>query len=331
MTRVRGLSTSMRRVLFWCLAWLLLCSQAAYSQGYPDPSRPIRIVVPFGAGGGVDLLARGYAKAMQEVAGVNTVVDNRPGAEAVIGVQAFLAAPPDGYTVLITSSSAVTFGPVSIANIPYDPVKDFVPLIALGRTPFLMTLGSSTPFRSAGEFIAAAKAAPGRYTCASASTSTRMACELLQATAGIRLLNVPYKSAGAAMVAVAAGEADTYITDPGSATALLAAGRARAVAVTTADRSPTMASLPTLREEGVEAYRLAVWFGAYMPANTPPEVAAAMRDILRRAMETQAVKEMLWNASIEAIEVSGPALTELARTEIDMWTKLIRTANIKLN
>ncbi len=246
-------------------------------------------------------------------------------------MQAFLASPPDGYTLMITSSSAVTLGPVTLPNIPYDPVKDFVPLVGLGKTPFLVTLGPSTTFKTAREFIAAARANPGKYTCASASASTRMACELLQAKANIKLLNVPYKAAGAAMTAVAAGEADTYITDPGSAKALWDAGRVRVVAVTGTTRAPTMAQLPTLLEEGVTDYNLPVWFAAYMPTKTPPEVAAVMRDILQKAIRSKVVADMLTGASIEPLDVAGADLTAMTRAEIDMWNNLIRTANIKLN
>ena len=313
------------------LALLAMFGGVCHAQGYPDKARPIRIIVPFGAGGGVDLLARIYAKAITEVAGLNTLVDNKPGAEAVIGVQAFLGSPPDGYTLLITSSSALTLGPVLLPNIPYDPVKDFVPLVGLGRTPFVMSLGPSTSFRTAREFITAARAAPGKYTCAHASTSTRMACELLQSTAGIQLLMVPYKTAPAAMTALAAGEADVHITDPGSSRAMLAAGRARAVAVTGAKRAPSMNQLPTLREEGLADYEFSAWFAAYMPTRTPPEVAAAMREILEKTRRTREVNEFLTGSAIEPLELAGDELTKLNRSEIEMWSRLARTANIKLN
>lgn len=317
------------RLLLACL--LTVTSHAALAQAYPDKSKPIKIIVPFGAGGGTDLMARAVGKAMTEVGGLNTLVDNKPGAETVIGSQAFLASPPDGYTMLFTSSSGITLAPVTIPNLPYDPVKDFVPLVGIGKTPFLMVLGPSTPFKSGREFIAAAKANPGKYSCGSASASTRMACELLQSSAGIKLLLVPYKSAGAATTAVAAGEADTYIADLGSVKALLSAGRVRAIAQTGTTRTPTMAQLPTLREEGAGDYNMAAWFAAYLPAKTPPEVAAALREVLNKAIKTKGVTDMLTASSIEPMDLSGAELTNYARTEIDMWNKLIRTNNIKLN
>ncbi len=319
------------RLLRLLIVCLLATTGSAWALDYPDKSRPIKIIVPFAAGGGVDLLARSYAKAINDITGLTVVIDNKAGAEAVIGVQAFMASPPDGYTLLISSSSPLTLNPVMIPNLPYDPVKDFVPLVGLGRTPFVMNLGPSTQFKTAKEFVAAARANPGKYTCASASATTRMGCELLQATSNIKVLNVPYKSAGAAMTALAAGEVDTHITDPGSAKAQWQSNRVRPVAVASQVRSTSMAQLPTLKEEGIANFNLSAWFAAYMPAKTPPEVADAMRTILRKAIHTKTIADMLAGASIEPLDVSGADLAAMNRNEIEGWKKLVRTANIKFN
>jgi len=310
---------------------LLAVAATASAQAFPDKTKPIKIIVPFAAGGGVDLLARAYAKAMAEVAGLNVIVDNKPGAETVIGVQAFMASPPDGYTLMVASSSAITLAPVSVPNFPFDPVKDFLPVIGIGKSPFVVPLGPSTTFKTGREFIAAARANPGKYTCGSASASTRMACEYLQAAAGVKLLVVPYKAAGAAMTAVAAGEVDTYVTDPGSAKALWSAGRVRVVATTGLTRAPTMAQLPTMREEGVANYTMAAWFAAYMPAKTPPELVLAMRDVMQKASQTKVVTDLLTSSGVEPLGVADTEITAMTKSEIDQWNNLIRTANIKLN
>ena len=152
---------------------------AVQAQTYPDKSRPIKIIAPSGAASVVDLLARAYGKAMAETSSLNVVVDNKPGAEMVIGVQAFTSSAPDGYTAMVTSSSSQTLNPVMIPNLPYDPLKDMVPLTGLAKGGLIMNLGVSTTFKTAHEFVAAARAAPGKYTCSSSSTTTRLACELL--------------------------------------------------------------------------------------------------------------------------------------------------------
>jgi tripartite-type tricarboxylate transporter receptor subunit TctC len=202
-------------------------------------------------------------------------------------------------------------------------------LAGISTTPLYMNLGSSTPFKSAAEFIAAARATPGKYTCASSTTSTRLACELLDATAGIKTLNVPYKTSGGALTAVASGEADVFFIDIGSARPLWQSGKVRAVAVTSAKRASALPDVRTLQEQGAANYDFVAWFAAYLPAKTPPEVVAKVRDILRAAYRTKGFGEALAVYGHEPLDSSGSELAELNRREIDKWSRLVKERNVK--
>ncbi|MBT2336603.1 tripartite tricarboxylate transporter substrate binding protein [Variovorax paradoxus] len=303
---------------------------AAHTQGFPDKARPMRIVVPAGAGSSGDLLGRALAKAMSDVSGLNVIVENKPGAEMVIGIQSFLAAPADGYTLLLTSSSSQTLNVVMIPNLPYDPLKDMVPLNAIGKSGLVMNLGVSTQFRTGREFVAAARASPGKYTCASSSTTTRMACDLLQATAAVKMLNVPYKTAAAALMGVAGGEADVVFLPDDQARAQWQAGRMRGVAVTQTSRMATLPNLPTLREEGLPEYDLTVWYAMYVGKNTPPEAVSALRDIVGRANRTKPMLDTLAGFSLEPLDLVGADVTAHNRREIETWTKLVKSQALKL-
>lgn len=321
-----------RRALLGMLGALTIAvpgSPAHAQMAYPDHGRPIRIITPSGAGSIVDLLARAQAKAMADVAGLNVVVDNRPGAELVLGIQTFMNSPADGYTMLVTSSSSHTINPVLMPQLPYNPLTDFAPLKGIATGSLIMNLGPSTTFKSAREFVAAAQANPGKYTCGSASASTRLACELFDATAQVKTLNVPYKTVAAAMTALAAGETDVFFIDIGSSRAQWQSGRVRGVASTSPQRLGVLPQMPTLKEEGVGDYEVTAWFAAYFPKNTPPEIVRTMQKILADAHKTPAFSEMLRSNALEPLPLTGEALTELNRKEIDKWKQVVQTKNTK--
>ncbi|MFT3721876.1 Bug family tripartite tricarboxylate transporter substrate binding protein [Pseudorhodoferax sp.] len=299
-------------------------AQAQAQAAYPDRARPIRIITPSGAGSIVDLLARAQAKAMADVAGLNVVVDNRPGAELVLGIQTFMNSPADGYTMLVTSSSSHAINPVLMPKLPYDPLTDFAALTGIAKGSLIMNLGPSTPFRSAGELVAAAKASPGKYTCGSASTTTRLACELFETTARVKTLNVPYKTVAAAMTALAAGETDLFFIDLGSSRAQWQSGRVRGVATTSPTRPSMLPEIPTMQEQGVGDYEVTAWFAAYFPRNTPPKIVHAMQKILAEAHRTAAFSEMLDANALEPLPLAGDALIEMNRKEIDKWKRVVQ-------
>jgi tripartite-type tricarboxylate transporter receptor subunit TctC len=320
----------------WCqvvvqsLAAISMMSAAAsHAQSFPDKVRPIRIIVPSGAASSADVMARAMAKAMTEVAGVNAIVENKPGAEMVIGVQAFTAAAPDGYTLLLTSSSSQTLNVVMLPKLPYDPLKDMVPLAAISKGGLAMNLGPSTPFQTGRDFVTAARANPGKYTCASSSTTTRLACELLQAAAGVKVLVVPYKTAAAAVTAVAGGEADVVFMDLGTSRAQWQSGRMRGVAVTQTTRMTSLPNVPTLREEGLPDYDLTAWYAMYAPLNTPPEIVSTLRDLVKKAGHSKSFLDALAIFSNEPLDLVGADLTAHNRRDIEAWAKIVKSQNIK--
>lgn len=311
------------------LLGLALLAAAATAGTYPDKSKVLRIILPQGPGSASDVVTRALGKAITDTSGLTVVIDYKPGAETVVGVQTLLNAPADGYSMLIVSSSTPVLNVVMMPNLPYDPFRDFVPLAGLSKAMLTMNLGPSTPFKSAREFIAAAKDAPGKYTFASSTPTTRLAGELLQSATGIKLLNVPYKSTTAAATALAGGEVDLFLVDPSSIAAHWQGGRARAVAVTGATRLGAFPQLPTLREEGVADYDVTAWFASYFARGTPPEAAAAMRAILHKAVKEAVFTETLARVGMEPLDLSGDQLTALTHKEVDMWSRVVKAANLK--
>jgi tripartite-type tricarboxylate transporter receptor subunit TctC len=319
------------RFIFYSLCLVIgLACNVSFAQNYPDKSRPIKIIVPTGAGSALDLLARTYGKAISDVTGNSVIIDNKPGAENVLGVQAFLSTPIDGYTMLLLSSSALTLNPIMIPNLPYDPLKDLLPLTSISKAGLVMNLGVSTTFKDAREFINAAKANPGKYTCVSSTTSLRMACEFLQSSAGIKLLIVPYRTTAAGMLAVASGEADIVFVDAGSAIGQWQTGRVRGIAVTTQNRLAALPNLPTMPEQGVPDFLMSAWYALYFRSGTSPTIADSMRQILDSVAKRKEVQDALAKFVHEPMNLKGSDLTNMNRREIAGWSALVREHNIKL-
>jgi tripartite-type tricarboxylate transporter receptor subunit TctC len=314
-----------RRHLPWVLASL---GGTAMAQSYPDKSKPLRIVLPQGPGSASDVVTRALAKAITDVSGINVVVEYKPGAETVIGIQAMLTAPADGYTMTMVSSSTPVLNPIMIPNLPYDPLRDFIPLVGISKVMLAFNLGPSTPFKSVREFVAAAKANPGKYTFGSSTTTTRLCGELLQTLAGIQLLNVPYKTTAAGLTALAGGEVDLMFADASSVRPLWDSGRVRYLAFSGGTRSTLMSQVPTMKEEGVADYDLVAWFATYFAARTPPEAVSAMREILRKAVKTPGFMEMLNKANMEPMDLEGEEINAMTRREIETYTKVLRAANL---
>jgi tripartite-type tricarboxylate transporter receptor subunit TctC len=325
---VQQVALTFRRTLLLSLTFLITSNVLA--QSYPEKGHLIKIVVPSGAGSAIDNLARSYSKAMEDIAGVHSIVENKPGAEGILGLSSFLASPADGYTMLFASSSMMALNPIMLPKVTtYDPLKDLTPLVTTSSAGLVINLGVSTPFKTMREFIEAARANPGKYSCATTSTTLRMACEYLQASAGIKLLLVPYKTTGAAVMALAAGEVDVIIPDAGSIIGQWKSGRIRPVGVATEERLPSLPQVPTMREQGLPSYLMTVWYATYFKAGTAPEKASIMQHILRKASETPAVKTALKSFVHEPFNLVGDEITNLNRREIEHWSKIVREQGLR--
>ena len=303
---------------------LLAISSVAFAQAYPDKSKPIHLVVPFGVGSGSDLVVRAYAQAMNEQGGVTAIVDNKPGAEGVIGVEFGKNARPDGYTVLFGNLSTHVLNVHMLSALRYDPVADFIPVTGVDNVSLVLNAGPSTNFRSVKELIEAARANPGKLTFASGTTSTRLSMELLEYLANIRLLSVPYKTQAEATAALAGGQVDLLVTDVSTALPHYKSGRLRPLATTGRDRLVALPDVPTMREQGIADYEFTAWHAMFVPAHTPPEVVDKLRVMLRNAARSKYVADALVTNSCEPLDMDTAQLNAQLRTDLDRWGKLLR-------
>lgn len=318
----------MSTVLRLLVLGMMMAAGSGWAQTYPDKSRPLRILVPFGAASSTDLLARALARGITEVSGMNAIVENKAGAEGQIGMSAGKSALADGYTLVMTTSSTQVLNPHMLSNLPYDPVADFVPVGGVAKFALVLNAGPSLPQKSVREFVEAARTNPGKFSFGSGTTTTRLAGELMQSVAGIKMLSVPYKSQTEAITGLAGGQVDLVFMDLPGSSAQHRTGRVRPLAVSGATRMGALPNVPTLQEQGLPGYEVTGWWATYFPAKTPPEVVATMRDIMQKAVKTQPVRDAFANFGLEPMPVIGNELAAVQRKDFERWGKLVRTANL---
>ncbi|MCA3235817.1 MAG: tripartite tricarboxylate transporter substrate binding protein, partial [Cupriavidus sp.] len=257
-------------------ACLTLPAGSAWAE-FPD--KPIRFVVPFAAGSATDQLARAIGQAMTVDGKATVVVDNKPGANGFIAATDVAKAAPDGYTVLITTNTTHAANEHLFKKLPYDPVKDYAPLSALGRGGQIMVVNPQVPAKTVGEFIALARKEPGKLSFGSGSSSSRIAGELFQQMAHVQLLHVPYKSNPLAITDLLGNQIQMMITDTATGLPQVKTGKLRALGVSGKARSPLAPDVPTIDEAGVKGYEMSYWFAAYAPAGTPPAVVTKLNQM----------------------------------------------------
>jgi tripartite-type tricarboxylate transporter receptor subunit TctC len=319
-------SAKIASVLFALAALLLATGPAAAV--YPD--RPIRIVVPFAPGGGTDVVARTLAQEMAKDLGISFVVENKPGAGTIIGTQAVATSQPDGYTLLMgTFANAVN--PSLHATLPYDPNKDFAAVALIARSFNVVVVNPKSSIKSIADLIAAAKAEPEKlaYGTYGIGTSAHLAGELFKYMAKVNLTTVPYKGAAPAITDLIGGQIQVMFTTVASAAALVEAGQLRAIAVTSAERSPAFPQLPTVSEAGVPGYAAEAWYGLYAPANTPADIIDRLNKSAAKAVQSDVFKKLSVNEGL--VMVAGPPaeLDQYYRGEEERWRKVIQAAGIK--
>ncbi|MES2184007.1 MAG: tripartite tricarboxylate transporter substrate binding protein [Pseudomonadota bacterium] len=298
-------------------------AQAAY------PDKPIRFVVPFVAGSVTDQLARALGQSITEETKQPVVVDNKPGANAFLAAVDVARAPPDGYTVLITTNTSHAANEHLFKKLPYDPVKDFSPLTALGKGGLIMVVNPDFPARTVKEFIAVAKQKPGQISFGSGTSSSRLASEMFQKMAGIQMVNIPYKSNPPAINDLVGGQFQMMITDSSTGIAQVNAGKLRALAVSSKTRNALLPDVPTIDEAGVKGYELTYWFAAYGPAHMDPAVQNKLSQLLGRAQRS-AVAAPIYKASGTEVYVTTPAeLATFQAAESKKWAQLIKDAHIE--
>ena len=318
---------SLRRMLAG-LAFALVTG-SALAQAWPQ--RPIRVVVPFPPGGGLDFYARTVVPRLQEALGQQVVVENRSGAGGMIGADLVAKAPPDGYTLLMSSSAEISINLHLQSKMPYDPVRDFAPVSYASHAAMLFSVHPSLPAQSLAEVLALARAKPGTLTFASAGSGgvQHLAGELLKSTARVDIVHVPYKGAGPAVVDMVGGQVSMGFTALPSSIQHARAGKLRPIAVTSARRSEAAPDLPTFTELGYPAIDLVVWYGVLYPAGTPPVIVDRMQAEIARANQAPDVRARLLQQGVETV---GSTPTEFARfiqSEIQRYGRVIRDSGAK--
>jgi tripartite-type tricarboxylate transporter receptor subunit TctC len=295
------------------------------------PERTLRIVVPFAPGGGTDVVARTLAQEMAKDLGVSVFIENKPGAGTIIGTQTVAASAADGYTLLMgTFSHAVN---VSLtANLPYDPHRDFAAVAMIARSFNIVVVNPKSPIRSVADLIAAAKADPDKlsYGTFGVGTSAHLAGELFKNLARVNLTAVPYKGAAPAITDLIGGQIDVMFTTVASAASLVESGKLRAIAVTSAERSPAFPQLLTVAEAGVPGYAAESWYGLFAPAGTPPEIIARLNNSAAVAVQSEAFKRLGANEGLAMVVGPPDQLDRYVRGEEERWRRLIRDAGIKV-
>ena len=298
----------------------------AAAQEYP--AKAFTFYVPFAAGSATDTLARTLGQGLTAETRQNVVVDNRPGANGLISAQAFIRTPADGYTVLIATNTTHAANEHLYKKIPYDPVRDFTPVTALARGGQVMIVNLRVPAKTVKEFIALAKRQPGKLTFGGGSSSSRVASELFQQMAGLKLIHVPYKSNPMAVTDVVGGQIDMMITDVVTGLPQVEAGKVRALGVSSPQRLPNAPNLPTIAET-VPGYELTFWFAAYLPAKAPPAVAARLRELFVNATKSAPAQSFFKTTGIEPWTTTSAELAKFQASESAKWAKVIKAAGIE--
>jgi len=312
-------------VLTAALAVVPLLAQA---QAFPE--KPITFVVPFAAGTATDQIARALGTQITAETKQAVVIDNKAGASGFIASQNVAKAPADGYTVLITTNTTHAANEHLFKKLPYDPVKDFSPVAALGKGGQIMVVNPTFPAKSVAEFIALAKKEPGKYSFGSGSSSSRMAGELLQQMADIKLLHVPYKSNTLAVTDLLGGQINMMITDTATGLPQVKAGKLRALGFSSSTRSALAPDVPTIAEAGVKGYEMGYWFAAYAPAKTPPAVVKRLNELLVKAAKSEAAKTAFYEPTGTEVFTSSPEeLAKFQAGESQKWGRIVKAAGIE--
>ena len=293
------------------------------------PAQPLRIVVPYSAGGSSDLIARALATEMGQELGQSVVVDNKPGASAMLGAELVARAAPDGYTLLLADMPHVING--SLYKTRYDAIKDFSAIGLVGTTPLVLVVNPKLPAKTLQEYQALAKAQPGRLNLASGGngTTTHLMGELMKQRLGLFITHIPYKGSGQAMGDVVSGQIEgTFATAPG-AVGYVKAGTLRALAVTSEKRMPVLPDVPTFEESGVSGLTVTHWFGLLGPARLPAEVQTALQQALARALTKPALQQRFAAMAVDITPATSAQFVQRMEADSARWAKVIQDAKIK--
>jgi tripartite-type tricarboxylate transporter receptor subunit TctC len=314
--------------LVFCIAASVVPSQVR-AQVTAYPVRTVRLVVAYAAGGSNDIVARALAQRLTEAWGQALIIDNKPGGNTVIGTDAVAKATPDGYTLLITPP-AITINPALVKKLPYDALRDFVPVTLININPQVLVAHPGVPVTTLRELIALAKARPGGLNYSSSGTggANHLAGELFNSMARVKIVHIPYKGNAPSLVALTGGEVDIAFNSLPSALPLVRGGRLRALGVTSRARSGVLPDLPTLDEAGLPGYEAVAWTGLIAPSATPPAVVAKINAAVVGIVQSADFRERMKAEGSDPVGGSAEQFAAFLRDEIAKWTKVIRIAGV---
>jgi tripartite-type tricarboxylate transporter receptor subunit TctC len=309
---------------------LITSALAAGAQAQSFPSKTVRLVVPFAAGGSTDIVGRILAQKLNEMWGQPVIVDNRAGGSTVIGTDIVAKAPPDGHTLLITPAP-FTIVPSLAKKLPYDPRRDFEPITLINTTPLVVVVHPGVPAKSIKELVALAKAKPGALNFGSSGSggSNHLAGELFNAMAGVKMVHVPYKGNAPALIDLVGGHVDLVFNGLTSALPLIKSGKLRPLGVTSLKRAGALPEAPTLDEQGLKGFQAVAWNGLTAPARTPREVIAKINADVLKVVRSPELVEKLKSEGSDPVGSSVPDYAAFLRDEIEKWAKVIKFANVK--
>ena len=312
-------------------AALAAVSTLAAAQAWP--SKPIKYVVPFAAGGTTDILARTISEKLSVALGQPVVVENKPGAGGGVGAAEVAKAPPDGYTIMGGTISTHAINASLYKNLPYDPVKDFVAITLIARVPNMLVINNDIPAKNVAELIQLMKANPGTWSFASSGngTSQHLSGELFKGMAGVEMQHIPYKGSPPALTDVMGGQVNMTFDNITTAWTLAKSGKLRALAVTTAKRSPVAPDVPTLAESGLPGYEVGSWQGVFAPAGTPPDVVKRLNTEIVKIINSPDVQKKLLELGAEPVGNSSEEFTALVKTEVVKWGDVVKKSGAKVD
>ena len=312
-------------------ASLLLATGAAFAQAYP--AKPIKVIVPFPAGGGTDLIAREVTSKVQASKGWSFVVENRPGTGGNIGIDAVAKSPADGYTIGLGQTSNLAINPTLYKKMPYDSVKDLAPIGLVASAPLVLVVGETSPFKTLGEVVAAAKAKPGSLNMAFSGNGTvaHLASVLFQKSAGVEFTHVPYKGAAQASTDVVSGRVDLYLSSVPTLIGYIKNGKMRPIAVTSLKRVDDLPQVPTIAESGVKDFEAVTWFGFVAPTGTPKDIVALLNAEFNKALQSPDVKKKLSDQGADVLGGSPETFATTIKNDLARWAPIVKASGATLD
>jgi tripartite-type tricarboxylate transporter receptor subunit TctC len=315
-----------------CGALTMLPGVVSAQTGTSFPGKPIRVIVPYPPGGGSDTIVRPLAQYLTENLKQQVIVDNRGGASGNIGMELGAKSPPDGHTIIFALTAQLAVNPALYRKLPYDPVKDFEPITLLATGPYILVVHPSLPVKSVNELIALARARPGQLTYASSGNGSggHLAAELFDSMAHIKMLHVPYKGGGPALVDLIAGNVQVLFSTWASGRPHIESGRIRALAVSTSNRL-TGVNLPTIAEAALPGYDAGVWYAFVAPAGTPKDIVSKLNSEILRAASNPEFKALLQRSAIELVGSTPEELARFMKSELAKWARVVKEANVHVD